>query len=357
MAGARRTVGALLVIAALGVVGARAQWGPSGRRAHLNADGMPADMPPGTAGYGNRYTGEGMPQGMAGDFPGSGIPGGPGSGAMPESGPGVSRWARTMPRDGKAPETPVGPTPGKNAPGFDPKDRIDLDSNPGNLERFMMDEEFTGMTNRPGRRRRRKSKTVVRAEDANRDPNAPIDVDTDQCMREAAKKGCSMRVMQENFAQFSRCVFDMRESLTGHCQGWAEHQGVCLDEMVRLCSGDSPPETTKCLLAHEAELSDMCRDSTYFDSMKKGFEQMMERLEQGGGIDALDPAASHMPESFDGLMDGFTGGDWVPTEEMLKNPPGGNRNPYGDMPPLPADDGPEDGQMGAGALPSGFGEL
>jgi hypothetical protein len=181
----------------------------------------------------------------------------------------------------------------------------------GRFADMQMDDQYTGVKKKA---KKGKSKKVVTGGDAARtraadgkpefhdDGREVGDVDSQKCLMQAAKI-CPMRVMMENFAAFNLCVFDHREQMTGHCEGWAEQHGGCLEDMKAHCFGKSPPETTRCMMEKQKALSRECRGSATFESLSEGFEQMNKKAPEGGD----DNMGGGMP-SFGGDGAGGMGG-------------------------------------------------
>lgn len=110
-----------------------------------------------------------------------------------------------------------------------------------------------------------------------RDPNHRR---IDQCLRKVAHF-CSTRVMNENFAMFNDCVYQMRFRLPQECQSWAEGHGSCADDMVKHCMGMSPADTTECIRTKKQSLSRSCVDSSFYKSMEEGFKEFRAGMSEG----------------------------------------------------------------------------
>ena len=94
----------------------------------------------------------------------------------------------------------------------------------------------------------------------------------------ASMRVCGNRVMQENFAMFSLCVYEQREKLGGQdCVEWASHPEPCLQDMEKSCQKMNPPSTTSCLMKKQGQLSDYCRNSPFFQSLVQGFENFNKK--------------------------------------------------------------------------------
>lgn len=102
----------------------------------------------------------------------------------------------------------------------------------------------------------------------------------DQCLRKVAHF-CSTRVMNENFAMFNDCVYEMRFRLSQECQAWAEGHGSCAADMVKHCPRMSPADTTECIRSKKQVLSHQCVDSSFYKSMEEGFSEFRTGMDQG----------------------------------------------------------------------------
>jgi hypothetical protein len=102
----------------------------------------------------------------------------------------------------------------------------------------------------------------------------------DKCLRQVAHF-CSLRVMQENFAAFNDCIYEMRYRLRADCQPWAEGHGFCVRDMVAHCPRLSPQDTTECLHKKKLSLTKTCVDSAFYASMEEGFRDFREGMKEG----------------------------------------------------------------------------
>ena len=102
----------------------------------------------------------------------------------------------------------------------------------------------------------------------------------DKCLRQVAHF-CSLRVMQENFAAFNDCVYEMRYRLRADCQPWAEGHGFCARDMVTHCPKMTPADTTECLHKKKFSLSKDCVDSNFYASMEEGFKDFRKGMKEG----------------------------------------------------------------------------
>ena len=93
----------------------------------------------------------------------------------------------------------------------------------------------------------------------------------DKCFRQVSKF-CSFRVMQENFAMFSECVYLMRHRVKSNCLVWAENHGKCAPDMISYCPAKDPPSTTECLNQQKSKLSAACLSSEFFRQMESGYD-------------------------------------------------------------------------------------
>lgn len=205
-----------------------------------------------------------------------------------------------------------------------------------------------------------------------------------KCLKHAIKH-CPMRVMHENFAAYTMCVFDNRAKLPGDCEQWATFQGDCVQEMLTNCAGLDPETTTDCMMKAKNDLSSDCTSSQFFESMEEGYDAYKDRMKRGrdkasfrpdskfempqgfpGGMPDMgnfDP--SQMPKDFDfskmpkmpNMQGGKGMGNMPGQEEMMKRMNGhfhGAGNQQGGMPNM------RGGNMGGnfgGGFPGGRGDL
>jgi hypothetical protein len=102
----------------------------------------------------------------------------------------------------------------------------------------------------------------AKAEDAVRG-SRKRDATVDKCQM-AATDLCSTRMVQENLARFTECVWEHRDRIGSDCKAWAEQQGACAADMVSYCHKLPPLQTAECMKANQEKLSSACRESAMF---------------------------------------------------------------------------------------------
>lgn len=117
----------------------------------------------------------------------------------------------------------------------------------------------------------------------------------DKCLRQVARF-CSFNMMDNNFAEFTKCCYDVRHHVKQSCFEWCDNHGRCQADMVKHCHGKTPMDTTECMLAKKEVLTSDCTDSPYFKSLEDGVEEM--RKDRKNAADSRKAAAS--PEADDG---------------------------------------------------------
>lgn len=202
-----------------------------------------------------------------------------------------------------------------------------------------------------------------RASDAEMDGDGPAGSARGQHCFKKASALCSVRVMQENFAGYTKCIFDNRKRFGSDCEEWAGNQGACASDMLQKCSKQNPAATTKCLRDRNAkgDLSNACRDSNFFKSLEQGFDKFDQNYKAAGGESTFetDPgfggdADDFMKQAHDDAKSQFKAPDMneikkTAREAFLKE----QKEKYGRE--FPADFGADAGADFGGDAGAGFG--
>eukprot|EP00388_Colpodella_angusta_P030231 GDKK01018931.1.p1 GENE.GDKK01018931.1~~GDKK01018931.1.p1 ORF type:complete len:148 (-),score=27.98 GDKK01018931.1:247-690(-) len=107
---------------------------------------------------------------------------------------------------------------------------------------------------------------------------------------------CSFNLMDKDFAAFSKCCYDVRHNVKQSCFEWCDNHGRCAADMMKVCPGQEPMDTTECMLKKKDLLSSDCTDSPYYKSLEDGVEEM--RKDRKNAKESRRSGAS--PEADDG---------------------------------------------------------
>jgi hypothetical protein len=115
--------------------------------------------------------------------------------------------------------------------------------------------------------------------------------------------------MQENFAGYTKCVFDNRKKLPKDCEQWAGVQGACAGDMTEHCARQNPVRTTRCLKEKADKLTTACKESQYFKSLDSGYGKFRDNYKAAGGDDVFEHDPSMFGDAFKNAGGSFTDED------------------------------------------------